>query len=197
MVTVNTEVKQPESPPKDWGVTVRKHKPKDFVFVLLFAVLTAAAAIYAYNPSTFGDEIPKDGRIPIWIMAITLAFVTLFCLGDPGGRYREADSIAHRRSEEWQAKVLIPYLEKRYGITFKDPTLFWGWGFPVAYKNSQTIEVHINGLNSERTSFDPQYDGGGRYRTFDLTEVWAEEVIRPESIRFRSLEEGNGDAQLS
>lgn len=200
MVAVNTEVKQPESPPKDWGVTPRKRTPKDYIYVFIFSILTVLAAAYAYSPSTFGSDIARADRPWLWGLSAVLGCVTLFIFSnDPGGAYREADEIANEKSNAWQKDVLIPYLEKRYGITFRsEGSLFGGWGFPMAYKDNQTIEVSIHGVKSERKSFDPQSDSVFRYfRNFEVTTIWLEEVIRPDQIRFRALEEANADDSQS
>ncbi|MBC9704974.1 MAG: hypothetical protein H9W81_08360 [Enterococcus sp.] len=190
MLITKQKIAQPENPPARWGVEPRAAKLWDYKWVALFGTLFLVPLAIAAVPGWFGIDIPSGDRAGWGFIAAMLCFVFLGSMGDPGGRYAEANAIADKRSEKWQREVLIPFLEEKYAITIPgNPFNTWGWC--RAQKGKKTIEFHYHGIHFERDSFKPDSDGVSDYfcnvKLDD--DVWIEEVISPDRVKFRAIPE--------
>lgn len=191
MVIANETIALPENPPHRWGVEVRSRTLKDYRNVAIASLIFLALLFFAVSPGWLGVDLSVDNRVPFWVFGGMAGIAVLVTLSDPGAVVAEADYEAARRSSKWQQEVLIPFLEKKYGIEIPENSLAPSWGWSRAYKDKRTLEFNSHGIRFERDSFNKSFDGTGRY-FHNITlkdDVWLEEVIRPDRVTFRAMEE--------
>lgn len=191
MLIANDTTVQPASPPKNWGVEVRTRTLKDYRNVAIASLIFLTLLFFGFSPGWLGVNLSTDDRVPFWVFSGMAGIAVLVTLSDPGRVVAQADSIAARRSLDWQQEVLIPFLEKKYGIEIPKQSLAPTWSWNRAYKEKRTLEFNPHGIRFERASFNKNFDGTGNY-FHNITlkdEVWLEEVIRPDRVTFRAMEE--------
>lgn len=190
MVIANETIAQPENPPKRWGVEVRPRTLKDYRNVAIASLIFLIFVSLALIPSLPGGTYTAEDGIAFWVLSGFAGVVLMVTLGDPGRVNEEADALASKRAYAWQQEVLFPFLEKKYGIEIPEQRLdSWGWN--RAYKGKRSLEFNPHGIVLEYDTFDTSSDrlNGGFYNITLNDDVWIEEVIRPDRVTFRAMEE--------
>lgn len=188
MVIANEKIVQPASPPKRWGVEVRPRTLKDYRSFALALSIFLIFLFLIVSPGWFGVDLSKDSRLAVGLFLVGPAGITaLVTLSDPGRVLGAANDLARQRSYQWQQDVLFPFLEAKYGITIPEQSLnSFGWN--RAYKDNRTIEFNPHGVIFENDNFVEGSDDRG-FDNIRLTDVWLEEVVRPDQVSFRAMEE--------
>lgn len=186
MVVLDKTLALPDSPQTGWGVELRKLTIRDFRGFLIFLSLIVPLGVTASLPESSNIMLGHASLSEAsFFLGCVLSFFSLFALGFAfSNRREEACSKARAKSKEWQKNVLIPYLEKKYGMTVMSDNLF-GWNYPYARIGNKSIKFAFHGV-----AIDTDYRFGESYsfRNFVVgREIWAEEVVEPEKVSFRPL----------
>lgn len=188
MLIPNETLAQPASPPKRWGVEVRTRTLKDYRNVIIASAIFLVVLFFIVSFGWFGVNLSKDDRLGVILLfGIPSAIAVMATLSDPGKVLKEAEELASQRFYQWGHEVLFPFLEEKYGIEIPPQSLL-SWRGNYAYKDKQTIEFVIHGLILEEDNFCAGNISPAFYN-IRLEEIWLEEVIRPDTARYRALEE--------
>lgn len=192
MVVVNEKLQAPDSPPLDWGITPRRHKVSDFSLFWMFGGITLLFVPGMVFPSLASITI-WDGLL-LWEMSMGLfipftlfsLIVVLHGLSQPAA---EAARQAEHKANIWQAQVMKPFLEQRYGVKFpvgEDLANFFSW--PKAFYKGKTISVEIRGFRSTRANFKFAPISHSAY-IVEPDKIRLSEVIIPEDISYKTIPE--------
>lgn len=186
MVILDKNITIPTTPEPGWGVERRKLRVRDFRAFLFFLSVIIPLGIVALMPGSWDIAMAASsvGEFCL-LLGCVLTLFSLFALGFAySNRNEEACHQARAKSKEWQKNVLIPYLEKKYGMKVLTDNLF-GWNYPYARIGNKSIKFALHGVEPER---DYRFGESYWFRNFVVgSEIWAEEVIEPQKISFRPL----------
>lgn len=188
MVVLDKAAVIPETPPADWDVTVRKLTVRDFAFTIKAFVFTLLSLGLILIPGISEFKVGQSSIFEFGIyFGIISALATLFSAwGASGNPHSEAVSECNRRSHQWQNDVLVPFLERRYGVSFGPYADLFGLGYEGANYQGRTIQVRLSGVEDY---FNYKFGPDDFFRSFVVRpdQIRLEEVIRPESISFKPI----------
>lgn len=188
MVVLDKNALAPATPPSDWGVVERKLTMRDFAFTFKAFACTLVCLVLILTPGLADFKVGQSSVREFGIyLGIISALATLFSAwGASGNPHSEAVRECNRRSHQWQNDVLIPFLERRYGVSFEPYSDLFGLGYEGATYQGRTIQVRLSGVEDY---FNYKFGPDDFFRSFVVRpdQIRLEEVIRPESISFKPI----------
>lgn len=186
----------PISPPKDWGVTKRKHNIKDFTAVFKFLALLVFGANMTFVPLLANIRINNAAESTITVSGLGIAtmiiagiailFFALPCALDKPKE--EAADECKNRGWVWRHEVLKPYLEAKYDLKFhKDGFYLLDYPYTLkAFQNGSTINLELRGLE---IGYSYEYgDLSSYYPTFSIEDdIWLEQIIKPKESQYIAM----------
>lgn len=193
MVVVDSSEKSLVSPPADWGVAKRSYVLRDFKALTWFTVLALMVSPLLFVPSLADFQFFVINDKPVTVYDVSLFFFVPLVLGVLFSLYsavhrpaEEALQEARSRSAHWQRNILIPFLEKRYGLKFKDTNLF-GTFHPEAYYQGQLIKVRLT--SGVTLDYSNTFDADRYVKTFTVEgDIRIDQVIEPEKVSYSRLD---------
>lgn len=179
------------SPPQDWDVKVRNYRMSDFkLFWKGLPYTLIMGAVVFLTPDADKIMVYPGGDL----FSITLGLFIPIALGNVvlllaglSVPPMEATKQAEAKADEWKNGVLLPFLEKRYGVQLAaESRLFYG-GYADGIKDGQKVKLRLNGVSRHHDSFKFADWSYPCYRV-DMNSLSLEEVHLPtEKISFTSL----------